>query len=1040
MKRLHTAALAVLALLSGLSAQAQTGDKVYIVLLKEQPAATYRGNTPGYAATQPAPNTKFQSRTPAALAYSGYLRGKQQAVLATISMTPVISQYDTVLNGFTARLSSAQAQQLSNNTNVAGVYEDQLLAPDTITTPRFLGLSIPGGIWSQTDGAARAIKGEDLVHASVDTGVWPESPAFSDRVDTSGIPTLGPGTQVYGPPPASFSGACVAGDGFLASACNNKLIGAKFYSANLMAGRTMHWSGFNSPRDDLPTEGGHGSHTASTVAGNAGVPVPIGNSVWGQAAGMAPRARIASYKVCFTYINLGLPTNRCSSADSMLAIDEAVKDGVDSINFSIGGAVTTTNDVVEQAFYRATLAGVFVATSAGNDGPDNQVAHPSPWVTTVASATHGRLMLSTLTLSTGASYTGASVNDTPLVGRTLVRAEDAGLGTGSATLCFSDAVAAAAAGQVLLDPAKTAGKIVICTRGTNARADKSLAVLQAGGVGMVLVDNNAGLVTESHAVPTIHVTAGDGAAIKSATELGGGALTGTLSAFQYGQQPAPIVATSSSRGPNRADANILKPDLAAPGVDVLASLTPTHTEAERAQISAGTLALGPAWGLRSGTSMASPHVAGVALLLKQAHPGWSPAAIKSALMTTAFDTLNDGQLGVMNGRLPWSQGAGFIDPNKAMDPGLVYDMGKADFVQYQCLTQRALVPAEDCTTYGALDASYNLNLPSITLGAMAGTTIVTRRVTNVGSTSATYFATASVPTLNVVVQPGTLTLSPGETRSFTVTLSTTATTVKQVWNYGSLVWTAGAHVVHSPLTARTTNALVGPADQSATTVSGSRTFTLRSGFSGTVTARKGIQDVVLSPAASLIPQNLGVEAACRAGGTSPSVAVYHFAIPAGTIVARFALRQADVSGAADDNDLAVIPPSGAALTSAGGTSKEQIQLLNPVAGNYKVCVLAYEGTSPMLHRLSSWIVKAGDTVLPGAFNVLLPATVYAGGTATAGFSWSGLQAGRRYLGAAQYTDVLGLDLAATPIAIDTSGLLPEVVTHGTSTKGVVQAD
>ena len=1048
MMKLKSTAIATLALLSSFAAQAQDDSKVYIVQLKEEPAATYQGTTAGYAATQAAPGTQFQSRTPAALAYSGYLRDKQLQVLSTVSSSAPISQYDTVINGFTAVLTAAQAAQLGLNANVAVVAEDQIVKPVTITTPVFLGLTAPGGLWSMTDPNGKALKGEDMVLGDVDLGIWPESPSYADHVDDNGVPTFNGGTLAYGPPPATYSGVCVAGDAFVpAQACNNKLIGARYYSANLLAGKTMHWTGFNSPRDDLggaTGHGGHGDHTASTAAGNSKVSAIVAGVNMGQASGMAPRARIAAYKVCFTYVNAAATDgtgsqNACSQADSMLAIDQAVKDGVNAINFSISGATNTTNDIVEQAFYRATVAGVFVAAAAGNDGPTNTVNHPSPWLTTVAAATHDRLMAGDVNLGNGAKYTGASLNVNALPSAPLIRAEDAALGSGNATLCFSDAAAAAAAGQVKLDPAKVGGKVVICTRGTNARVDKSLAVLNAGGVGMVEVDNGSGLVAEVHSVPTVHVSAADGAAIK-AYAAAGGSPTASETAFYFGHQPAPTIAAFSGRGPNMADSNILKPDLAAPGVGVIASVTPAYTQDQRAQLSAGTLAAGPDWASYDGTSMATPHVSGISLLLKEAHPNWTPAAIKSALMTTAFDTLDDGLTGMQNGKLPWSQGAGFISPNKAVDPGLVYDMTKADFVKYQCLTQKSLVAASDCTTYGTLDNTYNLNLPSITLGAMTGPTVVTRRVTNVGNTAATYTATATLPTMTVAVSPASFTLQPGATQQFTVTVTPTASTTKFVWNYGSLVWSDGTHTVRSPMQANVGASIVGPADQTATTVSGSRTFTLRTGFAGKPSALKGIQDVTLGAVKSLTSNpNIDIEAACKTGRALPSLAVYTFAIPANTIAARFQLRQVDVSGASDDNDLTIVTPAGVATTSGSGTSNEMVELLNPAAGTYKVCVQAYAGTNPMTHKLSSWIVKTGDVAV-GAFNVLMPSVVYAGGTATAGMSWSGLASGHRYLGAAQYLDVSGVVGAATAISINTTPATPaETITPtADGKKGIAQ--
>jgi hypothetical protein len=421
--------------------------------------------------------------------------------------------------------------------------------------------------------------------------------------------------------------------------------------------------------------------------------------------------------------------------------------------------------------------------------------------------------------------------------------------------------------------------------------------------------------------------------------------------------------------------------------------------------------------------MATPHVTGVSLLLKQAHPNWSPSAIKSALMTSAFDTLDDGLPGMENGRLPWSQGAGFISPNKAIDPGLVYDMGKADYVKYQCLTQKSLVSASDCSLYGTLDQTYNLNLPSITLGAMLGPTVVRRTVTNVGSSPATYTAATTMGGgMTATVSPSTLSLSPGQSASFNVTLTPSATTPKFTWEYGSLTWSdGGGHVVRSPIQAALGTSISAPSDIAANTVSGSRMFTINTGFAGHASALKGMRDVTMGAPTTLTP-NKSVDAGtvCKTAVSNANVAVYNFSVPAGAIVARFAMRQADVSGATDDNDLAVVLPNGSTVSSEGGTSHETVELLNPAAGNYKVCVTAYASPNPTsTHQLSSWIVSPGDSA-GGSFVVAMPATVYAGGTATVGAVWSGLATSHRYLGGIQYLDASNAVATATALAIDTT--------------------
>jgi hypothetical protein len=1027
-------AIAAAILLSGAASLsfAQEVRRPYIVQLQAEPAATYKGGVAGLAATQPAPGATFDYRSVKVQEYVTYLGTKQGEVLATIANAPVFARYDVVINGFAAMLTDAEVLTLKMNTAVADIQADEARSVDTVTTAQFLGLAKAGGLWSQFAGGS-PIKGEDMVVGIVDGGIWPENLAFADRVDANGVPTFDPaGTLAYTSAPATFKGACIAGQGFdPLKHCNNKLIGAKYFNAGfLSSGNTMNWTDFVSPRDSnigfdgvSSGHGGHGDHTASTAAGNANVPAVLGGAPMGMATGIAPRARVSSYKVCWTYDNKAATdgtnaSNSCYNSDSVSAIDAAVKDGVNVINYSISGSQTSSADPVEQAFYRASLANVFVAASAGNSGPANAVAHISPWLTTVGASTHDRNYFADIILGSGVKYSGASTNSKALPSAPMIRAEDAGMGGVSASLCYSNAPGA---GQALLDPAKVAGKIVVCTRGTNARTDKSLAVLNAGGAGMVLADNGAGLVSEVHSVPAVHVSAADGAAIKAYVVAAGNAASGAIGTFYNQPKPAPLMAGFSSRGPNMGDPNVLKPDLTAPGVDIIASVSASLTPAQHAGVVDGTYVPPAAYDTYQGTSMSSPHVAGLGLLLKQAHPSWSPAAIKSALMTTAYSTLNDGVAGASNGLLPWSQGAGHVDPNKATDPGLVYDAGKADFVQYQCKVNKAMVtPASDCTTYGTLDETYNLNLPSITVSAVQGTATVRRSVTNVGASSAVYNASASVPGFTTVVTPSQLTLAPGATASFTVKLTATTAT-SGVWQFGSLTWNDGAHIVKVPVSAKVGLAVTSPAELTSDKVSGSKLFLVKTGFSGVMGSIKGgLKEATIGDAVNLVANPLSsaqLKTACTAGVNTASVRVYPVTIPAGTVVTRFALRAQD-SNVGDDHDMGLLSPTGVWTYSGSDGSNEAIQLASPAAGNYKLCVVGWGSDGDvMTHKLMSWVVTPAD--VGGKFVLAVPGKVVAGSNTTVGMSWSGLQEGKRYLGAGQFLDQNGVVRATTVLRVET---------------------
>ena len=1038
--KLHPVSLAILTLLSmlGVAVAAHADDvrRPYIVQLADKPVASYTGGIAGLNATQPVAGSRLNLASQDVQLYTNYLGQKQAGIQATVAGAPVQYRYKVVFNGFAALLTDAEVRALQARTDVVAISADQPRHLLTSHTPTFLGLDSPTGLWSTLGGKSHA--GEDVVIGVIDGGIWPESPSFADRVDAGGVPTFDPsGTLAYGLPPATWHGACATGEGFTLAHCNNKLIGAQYFdSSYLTMGKTTHWSEFKSPRDSVGGNlghGGHGTHTTSTSGGNNGVPFSIAGINMGAISGMAPRARVAMYKVCWSYVDTTVPPdptgalNSCFTGDSVAAIEQAAVDGVNVINYSISGG-DTVSDPVEQAFLHASNAGIFVAASAGNSGPANAVAHISPWLTTVAASTHDRLLQSTVTLSNAAQYKGASMNVTALPNTPLIRAEDAGASGADparVSLCYS---AASNGGLAVLDPAKVNGKIVTCTRGVTARVDKSLAVFQAGGAGMILVDNGAGLVAEVHSVPTVHVNAPDGALIRAFAQTAGAG--GAMSAFitTKGTTLAPVIANFSSRGPNLFDANLMKPDLTAPGVDIFAGATPELTLAQRADVVNGTLVPPPAWASMQGTSMSSPHVAGLAALLRQQHPGWTPAAIKSALMTTGSATFTDGLSGDSRGILPWGQGAGHVTPNKAGDPGLVYDATIADYKKYMC----GAGMTTECATSGGAIAGYNLNLPSITVNNVLGTQTVTRTVTNVGNTSATYAASGGISGYSLGVSTPGFTLAPGASTTFAVTLTRT-TAPDNVWQYGSLVWTdaVGGHVVRIPLQARSGKPVVAPASVTSDRVSGTRLLGVVTGFAGKMGAAiGGLKEVTRSALTVAQAANGSVDTlaqvttACNAAGSGVNVVSLTF--PANTVLARFETFDKD-TGAGTDNDLdlAVLSASGALLAYSGHAgSNEAITLTSPAAGGYKVCVIGYTVSNSVAtgFTLSSAVVSRADS--GGNLKASVPSAVYASGTATVGLSWSGLAVGKRYLGGLQLLDLNAAPAATTVISIDTGSPVP----------------
>ncbi|MBY0241074.1 MAG: S8 family serine peptidase [Burkholderiaceae bacterium] len=1054
--KLRPVSLAVLALVATIATavNAQEVRRSYIVQLADKPVASYTGDVAGLPATKPATG-KLDVSAADVQAYMAYLDQKQANVQATVANATILHQYNTVFNGFAALLTDDEVRALKKNSAVAAISVDEPRKLETTYTPAFLGLDKPGtGLWDKLGGKAAA--GENVIIGIVDSGLWPENPAYADRVDANGRPTHDPsGTQVYGAPPADWKGACETGPGFTTEHCNNKVIGARFFDTSFKAQKkTPHYSDFASPRDalrggsDAGNKGGHGVHTSTTAGGNAMVAANMGGIAVGDVSGVAPRARLAAYKVCWSYLDPAADdgsgvSNSCFTSDSVKAIETAVKDGVDVINFSISGSQTNVMDTVELAFFNAANAGVFVAASAGNSGPANSVAHISPWLTTVAASTHNRFMGASVTIPGAGTYNGASYNQTQLSGVPTVLARHvanvpyANMSTedkAAVGLCFTDKDRADATfnpgGKITinskLDPAKAAGKVVVCDRGVTARVDKGAAVLTAGGAGMILSDNGSGLVADLHVLPAIHVSAADGSAIKTWVNSHADATSSmTKAVASVGATLAPKMAGFSSRGPNKGDLNVLKPDLTAPGVDIIAAVSAPGNPALRAAIADGSVVPDAAWGSLQGTSMSSPHVAGLGALLRNLHPTWSPAAIKSALMTTAYGTYNDGVAGMSNGQLPWSQGAGHVQPNKAADPGLVYDSNAVDWIRYLCGIGKLAANSANCTNYGSIQP-YNLNLASITIAEVLGKASITRTVTNVGDTTSTYTASASLPGYAVTVSPSTLTLAPGAKATFTVNL-TNNSAPQGAWSYGSLTWNDGTHTVRSPLTAKAAM-IAARAEVSSEATSGTQALSIGTGYTGAMTVKKaGLK------AATRTSGTVGVDktadsgvAACMAGGGS-GVTSTLVTIPAGALAARFSLKDEDTSGfkagASDDLDLFVLNSAGTMVGSSGtATSNELVTLTAPAAGTYRVCVLGYAPHNGSAnYTLSSWVLNSTDT--GGNFKATAPAIVYTGGTGTVVTSWSGLTAGKDYLGAVQLVGAGGTT-ATTLVSVDATNPLP----------------
>jgi len=528
-----------------------------------------------------------------------------------------------------------------------------------------------------------------------------------------------------------------------------------------------------------------------------------------------------------------------------------------------------------------------------------------------------------------------------------------------------------------------------------ALVDKSAAVAEAGGAGMILYNDPAGATNTLalfHSVPAVHVVAASGLAIKSYIASAGASATASIaeSTVVY-NVPAPLTASFSSRGPLLAgNGDLLKPDLIAPGQDILAGVAPPNNR-------------GRLFDLYSGTSMSSPHVAGLAALFKQKYPTWSPMMIKSALMTTGYDVLDGGTPAPnTNPVLIFRQGAGHVNPAAAMNPGLVFDAGFSDWLSFICGAQ----PGGGCTGVTPMDPS-NLNVASIAIGDLGGAQTVTRTVTNVGPRTTYSVSLSGLTGFSASVSPTSFTLNTGAKQVLTFRFVRTSATLN-AYTGGQFTISGGTNNVRIPVVLRPV-ALGAPASISGT--GGPLSYGVVFGYDGPFSATaRGLIPATLTPGSVADDPTDG---ACSL--TAPNAQLIPVAIPAGTTYARFSLFDADVSPGADI-DLCVANAGGTIVGSSGsGTSAEEVNLLNPAAGNYTVVVQGWGvvGTSPF--TLHTWLLGTADA---GNMTVTAPANAVTGTTGTIDLSFNGLAAGTRYLGSVAYAGATGMP-NPTIVRVDT---------------------
>lgn len=705
----------------------QTSSNPINVMIKYDYDATasYTGGVSGLSPTSPQETGKSLNDNKAAVqAYESYTESKSRDISSAVKVAVPAAQigksFKSVYGGVQARIPANQVAALLQVPGVTAVQKDNLehpLAQDDATT--FIGAA---AVWPSLGGEAHA--GQGVVIGVIDTGIWPESPFLADN---AGLPA----------PTAAH--LCQFGDGTdtanlgPAFQCNHKLIGAYAFTNTYMTaiGSDGHefcnnGTGKCSTRDPE----GHGTHTASTAAGDLVSSAIMYGVDRGPVSGMAPGAAIISFRVC---LQLG-----CFSSDSIDAIAQAIKDGVNVINYSISGGANPYTDPVELAFRDAFNAGITVSASAGNSGPGaGTTDHGGPWVMTVGASTSDRFFTSTLNLTAsngdhfsmpGVTITNGVTAATPVVLAETIGGEDA--------LC-----------QTKLTAGKAAGKIVACLRGVNARVDKGFNVSSGGAAGMILYNAiKQDVETDNHWLPAIHV---DGPSTALLAFINGH--TGVTATFASGAPTATrgdVMASFSSRGPS---AFFIKPDITAPGIQVLAGMTPQPDPTVTSNGPPGNL-----FQAIAGTSMSSPHVAGSAVLVKAAHPSWTPAEIKSALMTSAAQDVvkEDG----VSAATPFDAGAGGLRVNRAVKPTLVFNETFADYV------------ASGADPLGRV----NLNLPSVDATTMSGQLTTHRTAINVSGVDQRLRVMVQQPTgatITVGRRNENLSVDSGESLTFSITIS-----------------------------------------------------------------------------------------------------------------------------------------------------------------------------------------------------------------------------------------------------------------------------
>lgn len=1034
----------MLSILATMVATMVKADPLYIVTMVAPPAPLYTGGVEGLAATAPAPGSKIDSGDAAVVAYCAYLDSEHDAALvaAGASAGDKVLTYHFGVSGFAAEVTKAQADALraldavdtveENHIQVIqtkpqnGGFDDpaenalperrrqmasvaesrrRMQAEEVGDTGDFLGLNVQGGARD------KGYDGEGIVVGYMCGGVWPEHPSFAD--DGS-----------YGPPPASFTGTGCDYGNYVHNAldvpftCNNKLLASKYYDDAW--GSAIPPEGFDSSRD--PT--GLGTGLVGVMAGNMNVPVTIDGIDFGTLTGIAPRSRVSVYKVCHL---ITATSNGCATADIVKAIDDAINDGVDviDIGFSSGTHRFTTGNTVR---LNAIEAGIVVTGIAGGDG--GAIRSPAtPWLINTAASTTDRDYVATLSLDGEDPVPGAN-HGVASPTADLVDAEDFGNQE-----CVGGAFTAS-----------VTGKIVLCLNDAGPRDSymaQSKAVFDAGGVGMVLYNTNplAQLELGNYFVPYIILEKSDGESVK--TLIGGASISAKINAGVSSPNAENEMFSLQGKGPSDFSNDLIKPDATMPAVNILAPTAPYRS----------AMTSGYFFTFFSSTSYGNAQVAGMSALLKQAHPNWSPAMIKSAIMTSAHQDVvkADG----FTPADPFDFGAGHVNPGgnakkgkakkgSMFEPGLVYDAERKDYEAFLCgAGYTDIVTTAGCEALAALEFSLDpsdLNLPSIAIGELVIGQTVTRTVTSVASEVGwrTYTVSVDAPSgTTVTITPATAHLKKGMTFNYEVTVAIdTGSVVFDEWTFGSLTWSSSKYSVRSPIAVRPVvfNTLTGvfAEGQAAGTLSVPVEFAYTGAYEaisyGLVEADKTEAAAYQSPTL-----NAGFDLfSCYYGTGATDDAPTQTALECGitphvftftnVAYARFEIFDDETTPADVDLDMFLFTSSGGLAVgfvgaSASGTSSERIEVFEPADGDYSIYIQGFNTRDPFAnYTLHAWLVAE----TPGTLLITSePASAVYDTTGAVNMSYPALAtADTRYIGIVNH-DIGAAEFVTTIVTIDT---------------------